>query len=222
MLEDDKGLQPADNPTAIINKSKATPDVVGIIDAVNKKITLDEYNKMALSVFNDKEDPSTVAGDFLKRVGLDTTSDKGAGTSLTVGSKDFAGAQLLSQAYGQALKANGYDISFKDNIGPTETVYPLVKDGTIDLYGEFTGTFLTFLGGTASADSQKTYDALDREARERRGSRRRHDACDRAGRQRLLRHQGDGRQVQLEDDLRPEATGAVTSCLDVTRRRTRA
>ncbi len=160
LLEDDKGLQPADNPTAIINKSKATPDVVAIIDAVNKKITLDEYNKMALSVFNDKEDPSTVAGDFLKRVGLDTTSDKGAGTSLTVGSKDFAGAQLLSQAYGQALKANGYNISFKDNIGPTETVYPLVKDGTIDLYGEFTGTFLTFLGGTASADSQKTYDAL--------------------------------------------------------------
>ena len=28
LLEDDKGLQPADNPTAIINKSKATPDVV--------------------------------------------------------------------------------------------------------------------------------------------------------------------------------------------------
>ena len=28
LLEDDKGLQPADNPTAIINKSKATPEVV--------------------------------------------------------------------------------------------------------------------------------------------------------------------------------------------------
>ena len=84
----------------------------------------------------------------------------GDGTSLTVGSKDFAGAQLLSQAYGQALAAKGYDISYKDNIGPTETVYPLVKDGTIDLYGEYTGTLLTYLKGTPTADGEETYNAL--------------------------------------------------------------
>ena len=71
LLEDDKGLQPADNPTAIINSSKATDDVTSIVDAVNEKLTLDEYNTMALSVFNDKEDPSDVAGAFLERNGLD-------------------------------------------------------------------------------------------------------------------------------------------------------
>ena len=160
LLEDDKGLQPADNPTAIINESKADDNVVSIVDAVNEALTLDEYNTMALSVFNDKEDPSDVAGAFLERAGLTAGGDSGAGTSLIVGSKDFAGAQLLSQAYGQALAANGYDISYKDNIGPTETVYPLVKDGTIDLYGEFTGTFLTFLGGTPTGDSAETYNLL--------------------------------------------------------------
>ena len=118
LLEDDKGLQPADNPTAIINESKADDNVVAIVDAVNEALTLDEYNTMALSVFNDKEDPSDVAGAFLERAGLTAGGDSGAGTSLIVGSKDFAGAQLLSQAYGQALAANGYDISYKDNIGP--------------------------------------------------------------------------------------------------------
>ncbi|HEX5095479.1 MAG TPA: glycine betaine ABC transporter substrate-binding protein, partial [Acidimicrobiia bacterium] len=160
LLEDDKGLQPADNPTAVINKDKATDDVTSIIDEVNGKLTLDEYNTMALSVFNDKEDPADVAGAFLERNGLTEAGTTGEGTSLTVGSKDFAGAQLLSQAYGQALAAKGYDISYKDNIGPTETVYPLVKDGTIDLYGEYTGTLLTYLEGTPTADSQETYDAL--------------------------------------------------------------
>ena len=160
LLEDDKGLQPADNPTAIINKSKATPDVVAHHRRGQQEDHPRRVQQDGVVGVQRQGRPVDGRGRLPQAGGLDTTSDKGAGTSLTVGSKDFAGAQLLSQAYGQALKANGYDISFKDNIGPTETVYPLVKDGTIDLYGEFTGTFLTFLGGTASADSQKTYDEL--------------------------------------------------------------
>jgi osmoprotectant transport system substrate-binding protein len=160
LLEDDKGLQPSDNPTAIINSTKVDDNITSIIDAVNEKLTLDEYNTMALAVFNDLEDPSDVAGAFLERNGLLEGGDSGAGTSLKVGSKDFAGAQLLSQAYGQALAANGYDISYQDNIGPTETVVPLLRDGTIDLYGEYTGTFLTFLAGTPTSDADETYAAL--------------------------------------------------------------
>src|SRR6476661_3331638 len=73
------------------------------------------------------------------------SSDK---PSIIVGSKDFAGAQIISQAYGQTLEGKGYPITYKDNIGPTETVFPLLQQGDIDLYGEFSGTFLTFRGGT--------------------------------------------------------------------------
>jgi osmoprotectant transport system substrate-binding protein len=160
LLKDDKGLQPADNPTAIIREDKADDDVVRIIDGVNEKLTTDEYNTMALAVFNDKLDPKDVAAKFLSDNGLDSEGSSGDGKSLTVGSKDFGGAQLLSQAYGQALEANGYDITYKDNIGTTEIVYPLVKSGEIDLYGEYTGTFLTYLKGTPSADSAETYSAL--------------------------------------------------------------
>ncbi len=201
LLEDDKGLQPSDNPTAVIKEDKATDDVQKIVDDVNGKLSLDEYNKMALAVFNDKLDPKDVAADFLKRNNLDTAGTTGEGTKLTVGSKDFAGAQLLSQAYGQALAANGYDITFKDNIGPTETVYPLVKSGEIDLYGEFTGTFLTFLKGTPSSDSAKTYAALQ-DALKGEGVVATTPA-DSAGRERLLRHEEDSRQVQADEDQRP-------------------
>lgn len=162
LLKDDKGLQPADNPTAIIRDDKASDDVVRIIDGVNAKLTTDEYNTMALAVFNDKLDPKDVAAKFLSENGLDSGGTSGNGTSLTVGSKDFAGAQLLSQAYGQALEANGYKITYKDNIGTTEVVYPLVKSGEIDLYGEYTGTFLTYLKGTPSADSAQTYASLQK------------------------------------------------------------
>lgn len=85
----------------------------------------------------------------------------GTKESLIVGSKDFAGAQILSQAYGQTLEANGYKITFKDNIGPTETVYPLLEQGDIDLYGEFQGTFLTYLNGTPTGNVDETFAAVD-------------------------------------------------------------
>lgn len=83
--------------------------------------------------------------------------------ALIVGSKDFAGAQVLSQAYGQALEAKGYQITYKDNIGPTETVFPLLEKGDIDLYGEFSGTFLTYLGGTPTSDRTEVFAAVQKE-----------------------------------------------------------
>jgi osmoprotectant transport system substrate-binding protein len=85
----------------------------------------------------------------------------GSKPSLIVGSKDFAGAQILSQAYGQTLENKGYNVTYKDNIGPTETVYPLLEKGDIDLYGEFQGTFLTYLGGQPTGNVDETFAAVD-------------------------------------------------------------
>ncbi len=70
LLNDDKGLQPADNPIALINKAKATADVRAIVKSVNTKLDPAAYNEMALKVFNDKEDPATVVTAWLKRNGL--------------------------------------------------------------------------------------------------------------------------------------------------------
>lgn len=87
-----------------------------------------------------------------------TTTKKAA---LTVGSKNFGGAQILSQLYGQALAAKGYQITFKDNIGPSEIVYKALTNGDIDMYGEYQGTLLeSVLNGTPTSDRQTTYAAL--------------------------------------------------------------
>jgi len=83
--------------------------------------------------------------------------------AIIVGSKDFAGAQIISKAYGQTLEGKGYKITYKDNIGPTETVFPLLQKGDIDLYGEFSGTFLTFRGGTPTANSAEVCSAGEKE-----------------------------------------------------------
>jgi osmoprotectant transport system substrate-binding protein len=80
--------------------------------------------------------------------------------SLTVGSKDFAGAQAISQAYGQALENKGYDITFKDNLGATEIVYKALQNGDLDGYADFQGTLLQYLGGEATGSTAETYKAL--------------------------------------------------------------
>src|SRR6476659_4882822 len=80
--------------------------------------------------------------------------------SLTVGSKDFSGAQAISQAYGQALQNKGDDITFKDNLGATEIVYKALENGDLDGYADYQGTLLTYLGGQPTSNSAETYKAL--------------------------------------------------------------
>lgn len=91
-----------------------------------------------------------------------STTSTSAGTTKTkvvVGQKDFAGAQLLSQLYGQALAAKNFSVSYT-NLGPTEVTYPALEKGTIDLYGEYQGTLLTYLKGAPTADASAVNAAL--------------------------------------------------------------
>ena len=70
LLQDDKGLQPADNPVAVIRKSVDTAEINSIIDKVNAALTVQEYNTLALQVQDQKLDPKDVAAAFLRSKGL--------------------------------------------------------------------------------------------------------------------------------------------------------
>jgi osmoprotectant transport system substrate-binding protein len=96
----------------------------------------------------------------LAMVGATAGVASAAGPSITVGSQNFSGAEILSEVWGQALKAKGYSVTQKDNLGPREVVVPALKNGDIDAEAEFQGTLLTFLGGTPSTNNQATYKAL--------------------------------------------------------------
>jgi osmoprotectant transport system substrate-binding protein len=102
-----------------------------------------------------------VLGVSMMMTAASSTAFAADGESLVIGAKDFTGAALLSQLYGQALQAKGFDVEFKD-VGPTEVTYPALENGDIDGYGEFQGTLLEneVLGGTATGDTKETYAAL--------------------------------------------------------------
>ena len=80
--------------------------------------------------------------------------------TMRIASKNFAGAEVLSQLYGQALAAKGAQITFQPDVGPTEATFAALAQGTFDAYGEYQGTLLEFLGGRPSNDSRRTHQRL--------------------------------------------------------------
>jgi osmoprotectant transport system substrate-binding protein len=90
-----------------------------------------------------------------------TGAAAGAATPpLVVGAKNFPGAQILSQVYGQGVEAKGRGITFKSDLGPTEVVFPALLRGDIDAYADYQGTLLVYLGGAPTADTSETFTAL--------------------------------------------------------------
>jgi osmoprotectant transport system substrate-binding protein len=80
--------------------------------------------------------------------------------TITVGSTNFGEQLIVGEIYASVLEFNGFDVERKFNLGSREVVNPALKSGEIDLLVEYTGTLLTFEGGTSSTDSRQTYDDL--------------------------------------------------------------
>lgn len=70
-LTDPKGFAQSEAVVPLIAKSAATPKVTAALDAVSAKLTTDNLRQLVKRVEVDKDDASTVAGDFLRQKGLD-------------------------------------------------------------------------------------------------------------------------------------------------------
>jgi osmoprotectant transport system substrate-binding protein len=78
---------------------------------------------------------------------------KADGSSVVVGSNNFAESILLADIYGEALKAKGIKVSYKPNIGSRETTYGLLKNGSITVLPEYNGSLLAYLDAKAEQTS---------------------------------------------------------------------
>src|SRR6188472_240690 len=59
--------------------------------------------------------------------------------AVTIGTKDFTEEFILGELYAQALKAKGYTVNLKKNIGATEITDKALTSKQIDAYPEYTG-----------------------------------------------------------------------------------
>ena len=78
---------------------------------------------------------------------------------VTIGTKNFTEELILGELYAQALRAKGFTVKVKQNIGPSEVVARELDAGRIDGYPEYTGTILSVLAGDSRrpASAQQAY-----------------------------------------------------------------
>lgn len=78
-----------------------------------------------------------------------TTASRGPGAgkpAVTLGTKNFTEELILGQLYAQALRAKGFSVTLKSDVGPTEVMDRELASDQIDGYPEYTGTILSVLG----------------------------------------------------------------------------
>jgi osmoprotectant transport system substrate-binding protein len=91
-------------------------------------------------------------------------SSSGSGGTITIGSGNFAESELLAEIYAGALQAKGVTVKTHLDIGSREVYFPALKDGSIDLIPEYTGTLLQYLNKSATQVSPSdVYTALQQQ-----------------------------------------------------------
>jgi osmoprotectant transport system substrate-binding protein len=74
------------------------------------------------------------------------TTQPGKGKpAITMGDKNFAEEYVLGNLYAQALRAKGFQVTLKGNIGTSATIDKALTGGKIDMYPEYTGVIYTEL-----------------------------------------------------------------------------
>src|SRR5215212_5982829 len=58
---------------------------------------------------------------------------------VTFATKNFTEQYVLGELYSQALRAKGFTIVLKENVGSSEIVDRALEDGVIDVYPEYIG-----------------------------------------------------------------------------------
>jgi osmoprotectant transport system substrate-binding protein len=91
--------------------------------------------------------------------------------AVTIGTKNFTEQYVLGQLYMQALKAKGYKVTLKQDIGSSELIDTAFKSGKINFYAEYTGVLVGDIAklplpttAVATWKAAKTFEASKRHA----------------------------------------------------------
>jgi osmoprotectant transport system substrate-binding protein len=76
--------------------------------------------------------------------------------AVTIGDKSFAEENILGALYSQALAAQGYKVTLKDNLGSSEIAYKALTSGQVEMYPEYTGTLLSAVAGQTKNPASAT------------------------------------------------------------------
>ena len=172
-LEDDMGLQNADNLIPVIRTEvlEASPGIEDLLNELSAALTQEELIALNTRVAVDEDAPADVAGEWLADQGFDQGDESiGAGASVVVGSTNFYEQEILGELYAGILEANGFEVERRFQLGAREVVFPALESGELDLIAEYAATALEFVNdgaGEATSDAAETAELLSERVAER-------------------------------------------------------
>ena len=161
LLEDDKGLQDAENITPVVRTEVLDPTIEERLNAIGAALTTESMTDLNSGVEVDGEDPADVAADFLQQEGL-LGGATGSG-EVTVGAVAFAENQILAEMYAQSLEDAGYTVDRQLTLESREVLQPAIQEGEIDMAPEYLSSLYLFLDpeGTSSGDPEEVRSLLE-------------------------------------------------------------
>ncbi|MFQ1003452.1 glycine betaine ABC transporter substrate-binding protein [Modestobacter sp. SSW1-42] len=169
VLEDDKGLQNADNVVPAVNAAAAAanPAVVQALDTVSAALTGDDLIAMNKAVDIDRQTATDVAAAYAQENDLGSGVTGGSGP-IVVGAADFSESQVLANVYAQALNAAGFQATVQ-TVGNRELYLPALKSGEIQVFPEYLATVADIINENvspgaepiATSDADETLAALE-------------------------------------------------------------
>jgi len=162
VLEDDKGLQTADNVIPAVNAESASPEILEALSSVSVALNTDKLIALNKQVDVERKTSPNVAKEFVAAEGLGEGSTGGTG-KLTIGAANFSENQTLANIYAEVLRAAGFDVGVK-TVGNRELYLPALEKGELDIVPEYAGTLTEFInkaenGATAEPIASGDLDA---------------------------------------------------------------
>ena len=164
VLEDDKGLQNADNIVPVVNAaaSTANPALLEALNSVSAALTEDDLIGMNKAVDIDRQSATDVAAAYVSDNDLGSGVTGGSGP-IVVGAADFSESQVLANVYADALKAAGFDATVQ-TVGNRELYLPALERGEIQAFPEYLATVTDIINASvngADADPVASSSAED-------------------------------------------------------------
>jgi osmoprotectant transport system substrate-binding protein len=84
-----------------------------------------------------------------------------AGDTIVIGSQAYPSNEVIAEIYAQALEGAGQKVTRQFNIGQRDAYIPLLEDGSVSLFPEYSGNLLQFFEpDTTARTSDDVYAAL--------------------------------------------------------------
>ncbi len=167
VLEDDEGLQNADNiiPAVHAPTAEAQPALLPALNAVSAALTTEELIDLNAAVDLERQSAEDVATAWVEENGVTEGLEQGSGP-ITVGAADFSENVILANIYADVLNAAGFTATVTE-AGSRNLYLEALKAGEqIQVVPEYLATVTEFIEGddanpVASGDVDETLAALE-------------------------------------------------------------